>query len=53
MISLFADRLIHEDVSTKVLSCQQNRLVPASTSHRKDLIAKIKDLKAAGATKLK
>jgi hypothetical protein len=36
-----------------VLSCQQNRLVPASTAHRKDLIAKIKDLEAKGATKLK
>ncbi|XP_028402985.1 voltage-dependent calcium channel subunit alpha-2/delta-1-like isoform X1 [Dendronephthya gigantea] len=46
-------KFIHEDVQTNVLSCQQNRLVPASTSHRKDLIAKIKELKAAGATKLK
>jgi hypothetical protein len=46
-------RRIHEDVQTRVLSCQQNRLVPASTAHRKDLIAKIKDLEAKGATKLK
>ena len=34
--------------NTEVLSCQNNRLVPASTSHRKDLIDKIDNLKAGG-----
>lgn len=43
----------NKQYSTDVLSCQQNRLVPASISHRKDLIAKIKDLKAGGTTELK
>ncbi|KAI8499268.1 hypothetical protein Bbelb_230320 [Branchiostoma belcheri] len=33
---------------TEVLSCQQNRLVPASTAHRKDLIQKIDGLQAGG-----
>ncbi|KAJ7333705.1 hypothetical protein OS493_015788 [Desmophyllum pertusum] len=41
------------EYKTEVLSCQQNRLVPASTSHRKDLIEKIDNLKAGGTTDLK
>lgn len=43
----------HKEIKETVLSCQQNRLVPASTSHRKDLSAKIDNLVAEGATKLK
>jgi len=41
------------EYKTEVLSCQQNRLVPASTSHRKDLIEKIDNLKAGGTSELK
>ncbi|XP_015752971.1 PREDICTED: uncharacterized protein LOC107332703, partial [Acropora digitifera] len=41
------------EYQTEVLSCQQNRLVPASTSHRKDLIEKIDNLKAGGTSELK
>ena len=38
---------------TEVLSCQKDRLVPASTSHKKDLIEKIDSLKAGGTSELK
>ncbi|CAH1252963.1 CACNA2D2 [Branchiostoma lanceolatum] len=38
---------------TEVLSCQQNRLVPASTAHRKDLIQKIDGLQAGGTSEMK
>ena len=41
------------EYKTEVLSCQQNRLVPASTSHRKDLIEKIDNLRAGGTSELK
>ena len=41
------------EYKTEVLSCQQNRLVPASTSHRKDLIERIDNLKAGGTSELK
>ncbi|EDO28538.1 predicted protein [Nematostella vectensis] len=38
---------------TEVLSCQKDRLVPASTSHRKDLTEKINNLQAGGTSELK
>lgn len=38
--------------TTEVLSCQQNRMVPATIAHRKDLIEKIKTLKAGGTSEL-
>ena len=41
------------EYQTEALSCQQNRLVPASTSHRKDLIERIDNLKAGGTSELK
>ncbi|CAI9736897.1 Hypothetical predicted protein [Octopus vulgaris] len=38
--------------TTEVLSCQQNRMVPATIAHRKDLIEKIYSLKAGGTSEL-
>ncbi|XP_002735490.2 VWFA and cache domain-containing protein 1-like [Saccoglossus kowalevskii] len=38
--------------STDVLSCQDNRLVPASTAHRKDLKEKIETLVPGGTSEL-
>ncbi|XP_052254694.1 voltage-dependent calcium channel subunit alpha-2/delta-2-like isoform X2 [Dreissena polymorpha] len=37
---------------TTVLSCQQERMVPATIAHRKDLIRNIKDLKPGGTSEL-
>ncbi|BFY99384.1 hypothetical protein BsWGS_02424 [Bradybaena similaris] len=37
---------------TRVLSCQQQGLVPATNAHRKDLIEQIEKLKAGGTTEL-
>ncbi|XP_059149465.1 voltage-dependent calcium channel subunit alpha-2/delta-2-like [Physella acuta] len=37
---------------TTVLSCQEQRMVPATNAHRKDLIEKIDKLKAGGTTEL-
>ncbi|CAL1539791.1 unnamed protein product [Lymnaea stagnalis] len=37
---------------TQVLSCQEQRMVPATNAHRKDLIEKIDKLKAGGTTEL-
>ena len=41
------------EYSTEVLSCQKNRLVPASVWHRKDLKEKIDSLKAGGTSEFK
>ena len=37
---------------TKVLSCEEERMVAATNAHRKDLIEKIEKLKAGGTTEL-
>ena len=41
------------EYKTEVLSCQKNRLVPASVWHRKDLTEKIDNLKAGGTSEFK
>ncbi|XP_070555607.1 voltage-dependent calcium channel subunit alpha-2/delta-2-like [Ptychodera flava] len=38
--------------STEILSCQDDRLVPASTAHRKDLKEKLENLKPGGTSEL-
>jgi hypothetical protein len=52
IIELFLFHFRWHSFTTDVLSCQQQRMVPATNAHRKDLGAKIEKLKAGGTSEL-